>query len=413
MTNRIMRYGEGLRGSRQFWMARRYELSDIIKQLGSRGIIFFTFSSADLHWPELHKLMPGGNLAVSTDRQKNLIDNPHVTAWFFNKCFETFFNNVLKQHWNLKKWWYRFEWQHRGSVHVHGPDAPVPDRHPCQKESCVLHDNLQDYIDLINKLQQHTRCSPSYCICVNKKGEQTCKFGYPKDISDHTFVRDDRHGWRANVDLKQILSIYAALQYISKYASKSELRSAAFSEIYNQILKAPRWIRGTGSREDRTSPAYDIGHIGKSSLKITGTNTGRNITYQVSAGNLNWDRLAEFEDFSLFKLNLMYTFVNGYQKKCEKENIVQIWPHPSTVYRGSQWEEFCQIKVLLHVRHRNLEQLTENGNITWSILYDNFIEEINEDPNDVLGLAIDKEEEIEEEDPEEEIEDDQDEYRPD
>ena len=39
MADRIMRYGEGLRGTRQFWMARRYELSDMIKQIGHQGLI--------------------------------------------------------------------------------------------------------------------------------------------------------------------------------------------------------------------------------------------------------------------------------------------------------------------------------------------------------------------------------------
>ena len=29
-------------------------------------------------------------------------------------------------------------------------------------------------------------------------------------------------GWQVNVDLKPVLSIHAALQYISKYASKAE-----------------------------------------------------------------------------------------------------------------------------------------------------------------------------------------------
>lgn len=38
------------------------------------------------------------------------------------------------------------------------------------------------------------------------------------------------------MDLKLILSIHAALQYISKYASKAEPRSVAFSDILNQIL---------------------------------------------------------------------------------------------------------------------------------------------------------------------------------
>jgi len=29
----------------------------MIKQIGHQGLIFFTFSVTDLHWPELHKLM--------------------------------------------------------------------------------------------------------------------------------------------------------------------------------------------------------------------------------------------------------------------------------------------------------------------------------------------------------------------
>ena len=35
IADRIMRFGEGLRGSQQFWNARRWELSDMIKQIGS------------------------------------------------------------------------------------------------------------------------------------------------------------------------------------------------------------------------------------------------------------------------------------------------------------------------------------------------------------------------------------------
>jgi len=43
-------------------------------------------------------------------------------------------------------------------------------------------------------------------------------------------------GWRANVDIKPVLSIHAALQYISKYASKAEPKSVAFKEVFKQIL---------------------------------------------------------------------------------------------------------------------------------------------------------------------------------
>ena len=75
-----------------------------------------------------------------------------------------------------------------------GLDIPVPERHPCQKESDELHDDQQDYVDLINKLQRHTRCSSAYCLRTNREGNQVCRFGYPKEIVEQTFVRDDDRG---------------------------------------------------------------------------------------------------------------------------------------------------------------------------------------------------------------------------
>ena len=50
-------------------------------------------------------------------------------------------------------------------------------------------------------------------------------------ISIHTTDSNYRDG-----ELKPVLSFYAALQYIAKYASKADPRLAAFTEIFNQIL---------------------------------------------------------------------------------------------------------------------------------------------------------------------------------
>src|SRR4051794_34370653 len=103
----------------------------MIKQVGSQGLVFFTFSAADLHWPELHKLMSssGSSAEETVNNHQNIVDNPHIANWFFNKRFEIFFNDVLKLQWGLEDWWYKFEWQHRGSVHAHGirkrRNAPV------------------------------------------------------------------------------------------------------------------------------------------------------------------------------------------------------------------------------------------------------------------------------------------------
>ena len=83
-------------------------MSDIIKQIGHKGLIFFTFSVADLHWPELHKLMERSNQGEEDDsakqRQQNIINNPHIAAWFFNERFENFFKNVLVKQWELDDW---------------------------------------------------------------------------------------------------------------------------------------------------------------------------------------------------------------------------------------------------------------------------------------------------------------------
>ena len=240
MAERVMRFGEGLRGTRQFWKKRSFKLSDMIKQLGAQGMIFFTFSAADLHWPDLHKLMPHGENPIdvgsdedqSKHRRQDLINNPHIAAWFFDKRFQIFLKTVLISKWGLEDYWYRYEWQHQGSVHVHGteimrnaplfdwdnmknnndemsrilshfdslittinpcPDAPVPDRHPCQKGNEELCDNLQDYIELVNKLQKHTRCNPLYCL-RSKDGQQYCRFGFPKDNVEHSFIHENDRG---------------------------------------------------------------------------------------------------------------------------------------------------------------------------------------------------------------------------
>lgn len=129
----------------------------MIRQLGSQGMVFFTFSAADLHWPELHDLMPQEDRSL-TDRElgkwrrQNLINNPHLAAWFFEKRFKLFMEKVLILKWNLVDWWYRFEWQHRGSTHVHGiarrKDALIIDWEK-MKESDETMTNVKQYLDLL------------------------------------------------------------------------------------------------------------------------------------------------------------------------------------------------------------------------------------------------------------------------
>lgn len=129
-------------------------------------------------------------------------------------------------------YWLRFEWQHRGSPHVHGlawlqsaPDiegaftsgpvtpeikqkfityidsivctmnpAILPDGsdasqapaaqtnpHVCNKAFADVVDYDLDLSQLIATCQRHTICSPAYCLRT-KKGQQSCRFGYPKEL---------------------------------------------------------------------------------------------------------------------------------------------------------------------------------------------------------------------------------------
>jgi hypothetical protein len=81
---------------------------------------FFTFSYADNHWNDLHKLMPGGFSADKNVRYQNVLNNPHLVDWYFsyrlNEFLKVVFDGILECEWR----WHRFEWQSRLSIHAHG-----------------------------------------------------------------------------------------------------------------------------------------------------------------------------------------------------------------------------------------------------------------------------------------------------
>src|SRR6185436_17446340 len=79
---------------------------------------------------------------------------------------------------------------------------------------------------------------------------------------------------------------------------------------------------------------------------------------------------------------------NGKWRQCQRENIVRIWPQPSPQRNGHQWEEFCRVKVLLHVCHRDLIQLTENDTASWTELFNRHHARI-ENETDLLGPPVD------------------------
>ena len=142
-------------------------------------------------------------------------------------------------------------------------NAPVPQTKPhvCNKPYSEVEDIKMDVIELIATCQRHTRCSPAYCL-KKKKVVQECCFGYPKPLQPITTIdmegstptlltqRNDcllnsynpmqLSAWHANVDMQYIVSRNRVLNYIAKYAAKSEPQSKGLKAVYGNVLKTPK-----------------------------------------------------------------------------------------------------------------------------------------------------------------------------
>ena len=58
---------------------------------------------------------------ITDDEKRKLMhDNPILIRYFFQIRVHLFIEHVLKTIFKVKDYWYRFEWQSRGSPHIHG-----------------------------------------------------------------------------------------------------------------------------------------------------------------------------------------------------------------------------------------------------------------------------------------------------
>ena len=54
------------------------------------------------------------------DRIQNVIRNPHSTTLYLHQHFTIFCEEVIEKLMGVVNYWYRYEWQSRGSAHIHG-----------------------------------------------------------------------------------------------------------------------------------------------------------------------------------------------------------------------------------------------------------------------------------------------------
>ena len=140
--SKVLIYVGNIAGTSSYWNRVREELKAIITNVGA-PTLFFTFSSADIHWPELHDLFKAdtncetGNSASDVRRQ-SVINSPHVVDWFFMQRLESFVKHWLYDTLGAKWHWFRYEYQGRGSIHCHDTAKLNNDPGLCQLTQIAL-----------------------------------------------------------------------------------------------------------------------------------------------------------------------------------------------------------------------------------------------------------------------------------
>ena len=94
IMSKVSRYVGNIAGTNAYWNRVTEELKAIITSIGA-PTLFFTFSSADMHLPELHSLFKAdtdSDLGISPSevRRQNVINNPHIVDWFSTQRLESF-----------------------------------------------------------------------------------------------------------------------------------------------------------------------------------------------------------------------------------------------------------------------------------------------------------------------------------
>ena len=172
--SKLSRYASNITENSSYWYKIREDLKAII---ASKGVptIFFTFLSADMHWPELHSLLDPNSQNLSADgRRKNVIDNPHLIDWFFAKHLESFLKHWLYDTLDAEWHWYRYEFQARGSIHCHGTAKSKGDPRLCNLTEIALkgflaqkcHSDCRDG-SILHDIEQSKMASDQVCNYVD------------------------------------------------------------------------------------------------------------------------------------------------------------------------------------------------------------------------------------------------------
>ena len=259
-----------LKGSPDYWRQTQHDLFAMIRQLGIRT--FFCTFSCNNDWPEIVtavKAQQGETVDVTTlswEEKCNILASNQVTcARMFDHRVKLFLNTVIRSPaapiGNVIDWFYRVEWQARGSPHIHClfwvKDAPILGRDTdlavCdfvdQFISCRVPPENVALHNKVTRFQQHSKRHTKSC----KKGNSPCRFNYPRPVAKRTFVsrpvsKTDEHA-PSNVEMEyarnQLSSVRDMLNgdlendniSVDELLEKAEMTWATYRNLFDIVTK--------------------------------------------------------------------------------------------------------------------------------------------------------------------------------
>jgi hypothetical protein len=126
LKSSMMTYLANINGSTGYLYQRRVELETIIEERGA-PTLWFSFSMADNHWHDLHRVLCPTEKVFATEedaaafRRKVVRENPHVVEEFFHRRVKALLHTFFGKDGFEADWhWIRYELQKRGAFHIHG-----------------------------------------------------------------------------------------------------------------------------------------------------------------------------------------------------------------------------------------------------------------------------------------------------
>ena len=255
-----------IRGTTAYWKDQLYALLAKINFLGP-PTFFLTFTANELGWPELFMMIDPTLTEVevcqmpAAQKWQMVKDNQIIAALHFHRRTRGLLKYLMSKNsllGKVKDYWVRFEFQMRGSPHIHMftwiDGAPDLDTVQGRREAPTFIDKYistvlspetdSELLNLVKSLQIHHHTH----TCL-KRGT-SCRFHFPKPVSAYTCVKENidittsaqfyvtkrteadvyvnaynpqlLKLWKANSDIQMVGSKYGAAYYVCMYISKSE-----------------------------------------------------------------------------------------------------------------------------------------------------------------------------------------------